>query len=457
MTYDLLIKNGTLVSGEGEVLMDIAVLDGKVVAQLTPGQDVDAKEVVDARGLHVFPGVVDGHCHMRDPGRMEREDFWTGTQAAAAGGITTACEMPISIPPVYTAEILKQRAETVQPRALIDFALYGTAGFENLDEIQGLADAGAVAFKTYLHPAEPGREKEFTGLICPDSGSQYEAMEAVARTGRRHCLHCETNEMVMMFTEKMKKSGRTDGLVHTESRPAVCEDSSVALSLAIGAVVDASMVICHMSSAGAVQLVKEAKARGVDVIAETCPSYIFMSDEYLSEFGPYAKNNPPLRSEANRQELWDYINDGTIDYIATDHSPWRPESKDGGIFTANSGIASFDMILPVMIDAINRDVINYGKAVVMLSEKPADVFKLGEKGHLKPGFDADFVLVNMKGEFVFDMKKSYSKAGETMHVFDGKKLSGKIQSTWVRGTKVHEDGKTLAEAGYGRFVRPQSC
>jgi allantoinase len=457
MTYDLLIKNGTLVSGEGEVLMDIAVLDGKVAAQLTPGQDVDAKEVVDARGLHVFPGVVDGHCHMRDPGRMEREDFWTGTQAAAAGGITTACEMPISIPPVYTAEILKQRAETVQPRALIDFALYGTAGFENLDEIQGLADAGAVAFKTYLHPAEPGREKEFTGLICPDSGSQYEAMEAVAKTGRRHCLHCETNEMVMMFTEKMKKSGRTDGLVHTESRPAVCEDSSVALSLAIGAVVDASMVICHMSSAGAVQLVKEAKARGVDVIAETCPSYIFMSDEYLSEFGPYAKNNPPLRSEANRQELWDYINDGTIDYIATDHSPWRPESKDGGIFTANSGIASFDMILPVMIDAINRDVINYGKAVVMLSEKPADVFKLGEKGHLKPGFDADFVLVNMKGEFVFDMKKSYSKAGETMHVFDGKKLSGKIQSTWVRGTKVHEDGKTLAEAGYGRFVRPQSC
>ncbi len=454
MTYDLLIKNGTLVSGEGEVLMDIAVLDGKVAAQLTPGQDVNAKEVVDARGLHVFPGVVDGHCHMRDPGRMEREDFWTGTQAAAAGGITTACEMPISIPPVYTAEILKQRAETVQPRALIDFALYGTAGFENLDEIQGLADAGAVAFKTYLHPAEPGREKEFTGLICPDSGSQYEAMEAVAKTGRRHCLHCETNEMVMMFTEKMKKSGRTDGLVHTESRPAVCEDSSVALSLAIGATVDASMVICHMSSAGAVQLVKEAKARGVDVIAETCPSYIFMSDEYLAEFGPYAKNNPPLRSEANRQELWDYINDGTIDYIATDHSPWRPESKDGGIFTANSGIASFDMILPVMIDAINRDVISYGKAAVMLSEKPADVFKLGEKGHLKPGFDADFVLVNMEGEFVFDMKKSYSKAGETMHVFDGKKLSGKIQSTWVRGTKVHEDGKTVAEAGYGRFVRP---
>lgn len=456
MIFDLLIKDGILVSGEGETPLDIAIHDGKVAALLTPGQDIAARETIDAGGLHVFPGIIDGHCHMRDPGRMEREDFWTGTQAAAAGGITTVCEMPISIPPVYTAEILKQRAETVQPRALIDFALYGTAGFENLAEIQGLADAGAVAFKTYLHPAEPGREKEFTGLICPDSSSQYETMEAVAKTGRRHCLHCETNEMIVMFTEKLKASGRTDGLVHTESRPAVCEDSSVALSLAIGGAVDASMVICHMSSAGAVQLVKEAKARGVDVIAETCPTYIFLSDEYLVNFGPYAKNNPPLRSEENRQQLWEYINDGTIDYIATDHSPWRPESKDGGIFTANSGIASFDMFMPLMIDAINRGVIGYGKAAAMLSEKPAEVFMLKEKGHLKPGYDADFVLIDMNSEFVFDKKNSYSKAGETMHIFDGMKLSGKIQSTWVRGTKVHENGTTVAPSGHGKFVRPQS-
>jgi len=257
-----------------------------------------------------------------------------------------------------------------------------------------------------------------------------------------------------MFTQKMKATGRTDGLVHTESRPAVCEDSSVALSLSIGAAVDASMVICHMSSAGAVQLVKEAKSREVDVVAETCPTYIFMSDEYLKEFGPYAKNNPPLRSEENRKKLWEYIYDGTIDYIATDHSPWRPESKDGGIFTANSGIASFDMFMPLMIDAINRGLIGFGKAAAMLSEKPAEVFMLKEKGYLQPGYDADFVLIDMNGEFVFEMKNSYSKAGETMHVFDGKKLLGCIRSTWVRGTKVHENGKTVAQAGHGRFVRP---
>lgn len=291
--FDLLIKNGTLVSGQGTALMDIAVTDGKVAAVFSPGQNISAKDILDATGLHIFPGVVDGHCHMRDPGRMEREDFWTGTQAAAAGGITTVCEMPISIPPVYTAEILHQRKETVQPRALVDFALYGTAGYENLDHVQELADAGAVAFKTYLHPAEPGREKEFTGIVCPDAGSQYETMEAVAKTGRRHSIHCEVNEMVNFFTARMKETGRTDGKVHSECRPAVCEDASVAMTLAIAANLDATVIIPHMSSANAIDLVKEAKARGVDVVAETCPSYLFMNTDYLDKFGAYAKNNPP--------------------------------------------------------------------------------------------------------------------------------------------------------------------
>lgn len=455
--YDLLVKNGIVVSGREAKPVDFAVKNQKIAAQFMPGQsDFEATQVIDAKGLYVFPGVVDGHCHMRDPGRMEREDFWTGTQAAAAGGITTVCEMPISIPPVYTAKILNQRAETVQPRSLIDFALYGTAGYENIDHIQELADAGAVAFKTYLHPAEPGREKEFTGLICPDAGSQYEAMEAVAKTGRRHCLHCETNEIVEMFTDRMKKTGRTDGLVHTECRPAVCEDASVALTLAIGARLNASLVICHMSSANAVQLVVEAKKRGVDVMAETCPSYIFMNDEYLSRFGAYAKNNPPLRSETNRRQLWDHIDNGAIDYVATDHSPWRPESKEGGIFAANAGLASFDMIMPLMVDAVNKGLFSPSKMVRLLSEKPAEVFQLDhQKGYLKPGYDADFVLVDMEADFVFDKNKSYSKAGENMHVFDGMKLSGKIKSTWVRGTNVHEEGQTTAPAGFGRFVKPQ--
>lgn len=453
--FDIIIKNGIVVSGTETKAMDVAISGGKVVALLEPNQDVDAAETVDASGLHVFPGVVDAHCHMRDPGRMEREDFWTGTQAAAAGGITTVCEMPISIPPVYTAEILEQRRDTVQPRALIDFALYGTAGYENLDHVQELADAGAVAFKTYLHPAEPGREKEFTGIVCPDAGSQYETMETVAKTGRRHCLHCEVNEMVNFFTARLKKTGRTDGKVHSECRPSVCEDASVGLTLAMAASLGAPVTICHMSSADAIVLVNEAKARGVDVVVESCPTYLFMNDGYLDKFGAWAKNNPPLRSEENRLRLWDHLLAGSIDYIATDHSPWRPESKEGGIFDAYAGMASFDMILPLMLDAINNGKLTAPQAARLLSERPAEVYDLNTKGRLMPGYDADFVLVNMDEQFIFDKSKSHSKAGEVMRVFDGMKLDGRIKSTWVRGTKVQEEGQTVAPAGYGQFVRPQ--
>ncbi len=453
--FDLLIKNGILVSGTDVRPTDLAISDGKVAALFEPGQQIEAGESVDAQGLHVFPGVVDGHCHIRDPGRMEREDFWTGTQAAASGGITTVCEMPISIPPVYTAEILYQRRDTVQPRALVDFALYGTAGYENLDHIQELADAGAVAFKTYLHPAEPGREKEFTGIVCPDAGSQYGTMEAVARTDRRHCLHCEVNDMVNFFTARMRKTGRTDGRVHSECRPQVCEDASVAMTLAMAASLNASIVICHMSSADALDLVREARVRGVDVVAETCPTYLFMNTDYLDKFGVFAKNNPPLRSEENRLRMWEHIAAGTIDYIATDHSPWRPESKQGGIFDAYAGMASFDMILPLMLDAINKGWISASKAAVMLSERPAEVFKLGRKGQLRTGFDADFVLVDMDATFVFDKSRSHTKAAELMHVFHGMELSGRIKSTWVRGTKVQEEGQTLGAAGHGQFVKPE--
>ncbi len=459
LMYDLIIGNGTVVFSDGARKTDLFVKDGKIVSDSSAEQAPEAVEYVNAEGLYIFPGCVDAHCHIRDPGRKEREDFWTGTQAAAAGGITTICEMPISIPPVYTGEILRSRAETVQPESLIDFALYGAAGYDNIDEIQGLADAGAVAFKTYLHPAEKGRENEFTGLICPDEGTQYDVMKAVAATGRKHSFHCENNPLVEFFTKRLVESGKTTGIAHALSRPSVCEDFSVASTIAMAASLDASITICHMSSPTAVQLVKEAKARGVKVSAETCPPYLFMDDSALEAFGPYAKNNPPLRSKKEAEGLWQYIEDGTIDFVATDHSPWRPESKTCGlddIFKAYAGMPGFDLLLPSFLDAINRQMLSFGDAARLLAEAPAKMANLTQKGSLAPGYDADFVIVDMNKQFVFDKDKSHSKAGEIMLPHHGRKFQGAILSTWLRGIKVQENGVTTAQPGTGQFVLP-SC
>lgn len=194
MIADLVVRGGTLVTPEGEDRLALAASDGRIVAVDRDDAMPPARETIVATGLHVLPGIIDTHVHLRDPGHPEREDWLTGTRAAAAGGITTVLEMPISVPPVYTAKILQQRAAHVQPRSLVDFALYGGASADNLEDIEAMAEAGAVAFKTFRTRAPVGREAEFVGICCPDAGRMLEVMERTARTGRLHVVHAEEQQ-----------------------------------------------------------------------------------------------------------------------------------------------------------------------------------------------------------------------------------------------------------------------
>ena len=302
----------------------------------------------------MFPGLVDTHVHLRDPGHTEREDFTTGTQAAAAGGITTILEMPISTPTVNSAEVFRQRRAIVGPKAIVDYALYGAAGHDNFDEIQAMVDEGAVAFKTFLHAPQPGREHEFVGLFCIDEGLLRDLMFVVAKTGVPHTFHCENNAMLHTLQHRLEASGRTDPMAHAEMRPTVVEDVSVATMLAIAAETGGRVQVVHMSSPRAAQLVKEAKARGVRVTGETCPHYLFLSEDELRAFGPYAKCNPVLRSNADREAFWAYVLDGTIDVIGSDHAPYVAEEKDRGsdnIFKAMAGFPGLEVQFPLMLSA----------------------------------------------------------------------------------------------------------
>ena len=190
MVHDLVVAGGTLVTSTGVRRADIAVTGGRIAAVEPPGTELEAATVVDAHGQHILPGVIDTHVHTRHPGVAEREDFLSGTSAAAAGGITTLFEMPISKLPVNSGDALARRAALLQPTAVIDYALYGGAGHDNLEAIAGQAAAGAVAFKTFLQPPPPSRLDEFAGLWCTDEVRLREVMRAVKATGLRHCFHC---------------------------------------------------------------------------------------------------------------------------------------------------------------------------------------------------------------------------------------------------------------------------
>jgi allantoinase len=459
MIADIVIRGGTLVSGQGERRAALAIHDGRIVAVDRDDAMPPARETIDADGLLVLPGVIDTHVHLRDPGRIEREDWLTGTQAAAAGGITTILEMPIAIPPVHTAAILRERAAVVQPRSVVDFGLYGGASADNLDDIEPMAAAGAIAFKTFRTRPVVGREREFTGICCPDAGQMLLVMERVARTGRLHVVHAEEQQILDVTEARARATDRRDGRVHALARPEVAETASIAQCIALARATGVRLQIAHVAAAEAVPLIAHAKAEGLRVTAETCPHYLMFTEDALAQWGPYAKCNPPLRSQATQDRLWDAVRTGVIDVLGTDHSPFLVEEKAphvDNIWAAPPGMPGLEEFLPLLLTAVRRGRLTAADLVRLTAETPARLFGLWpHKGALAPGADADVVLVDPAAERVHDHRHLYTKARETALLYDGVRFQGLPVLTMVRGRVVMRDGRVTGEPGWGRWLRPR--
>lgn len=458
MHADLVIIGGTLVTSEGEARGALAVADGRIIAVDRDEAMPSARETIDATGLHVLPGVIDTHVHLRDPGNPEREDWLTGTQAAAAGGITSILEMPISIPPVYTAAILRERAARVQPRSIVDFGLYGGASGDNLGEIEEMAAAGAVAFKTFRTRAFQGREAEFTGICCPDAGRMSEVLRRTAGTKLLHVIHAEEQQILDAAAEHVRGSGVRGGRAHALSRPEVAEVASVAQCIALAGDAAARLQIAHMSTGGAADLVASAKDRGLPVTAETCPHYLTFTEEALQRLGPFAKCDPPLRPQETVDRLWEAVGSGVIDVIGTDHAPFTTEEKERGaaeIGRAPSGFIGLEQHVPVMLTAVARGRITLPRLVRLISENPARLFGLWpRKGTLRPGADADLTLVDLRARRVHDHRMLYSKARSLGRIYDGMTFVGLPVATIVRGRAVMRHGRVTGLPGWGQWITP---
>ena len=458
MIADLVIRGGTLVTGQGERRGALAIREGRIVAVDRDDAMPEARETIEATGRHVLPGIIDTHVHLRDPGKVEREDWLTGTQAAAAAGITTILEMPLAIPPVYTAAILRDRAAIVQPRSIVDFGLYAGASGDNLDEIEPMAAAGAIAYKTFRTNPPKGREHEFTGICCPDAGKMLEVMERTARTGLLHVVHAEEQQILDVTEARARATGRHDGRAHALARPEVAESASVAQCIALARATGARLQIAHMSAAVAVDLVARAKAAGVRVTAETCPHYLMFTDDALAQWGPYAKCNPPLRPQETQDRLWEAVGTGVIDVIGTDHSPYMASEKApfvDNIWDATAGLPGLEEFVPLMLTAVHRGRLGLPQVARLMSENPARLFGLWpRKGNLAAGADADVVIVDTRIERVHDHRTLYTKSRETSLIYDGMRLHGFPVVTVVRGKIVMRDGQVTGAPGWGQWVKP---
>ena len=457
---DLLVKNGlTYVDGVFKKC-DVGVKDGKIACVAECGILGEAKRVIEAEGKYVIPGGIDTHVHIRSPGHDDREDFYTGTMSAAQGGCTTILEHPISTPPQYNKEILDNRKNIARDKCVVDYAFYGAAGGEFPEEITEIAKEGIVAYKSFLHQAPEGREKEFVGLTMANDAEILVGMREIAKTGLMMASHAENNDLITYNIAKMRAEGHTKPLDHCKSRPPITEYSTVAKLIMFAKETGCTLELAHMSTVESMELARKARFEGQKVFVETCPHYLLLDETALEKYGPFARCNPPLRPKETVEKLWDYVNDGTIDFIGSDHGPFLLSEKEQGnedIFKAFCGAPGVDLRLPLMLDAAARGKTTIERVVELLCVNPARCFNIyPQKGTISAGADADLVVFDMNDTTVVARDKSYSKGRETARIFDGWELGCKLNYTVVRGRVLMEDGVVDPDcAGYGQLVTPQ--
>lgn len=459
MKADLVIRNGRIYTDGAFFDGGIAAKDGVTVCVAKNDMLPDGADVIDAKGMLVLPGIVDSHVHVRDPGHRERGTFATESRAAAAGGVTCFMEHPISSPPPYSPEILRNRIKVAAPQSCVDYAFFGAAGSDYPEEVEKVAKEGIVAFKTFLHEPPEGREEEFRGLTMGDDGAILEGFEAVARTGKIIVIHAENNDIIQRLIKKFRAEGKVGFGFHEKSRPAISEVETVEKLIRFAKYTGTRICIAHVSTPESMELIKKAKFEGLEIYAETCPQYLLLCDEHACKIGPFAKWNPPLRDRASMEKLWDYVNDGTVDFIGSDHGPFLLHEKEKGlkdIFAAAAGSAPIELLLPLMYTAVRDGKLKLERMIELICERTPRIMNFfPRKGRIAVGSDADYVIVDTETPFIVDHKELITHAKDITTVCDGMKLYGKAVSTVVRGRAVMRD-RVLDDKseGWGKVIFP---
>lgn len=455
--FDLLIRGATVITPGGQRRLEVALQGDRIAALLQPDTPAEARETVDAAGKHLLPGAIDIHFHVRAPAYPARGTWESETRAAAAGGVTTVFEMPISKPCCATPEIFVARREQGKREAVVNFALYGAPGMLKPDLVQGMAEQGAIAYKIFTTDPVPGRLDEFEGLCVPEEWQQLRSLELVKETGLLSVVHAESQPLMNHYTKIVKATGRNDAPAHGESRPPLVEALAISKIATMNDLVGTPLHIAHVTSAHALQTLQKWQGHQ-DITGETCPQYLLFTEAALEQFGSYAKINPPLRKQDDLEALWEGIRDGSLISVTTDHSPFTVEEKERArtdIWAAPPGAPGVEFLVPMMLDAAAQGRVSLEQAVALISSNGARRFGIyGRKGLIAEGADADLTLVDLSAKTVVDREKEFSQSRSTDYFFHGRTFQGRVERTVVNGKTVFLNGQVLGKPGDGRFVRP---
>jgi dihydroorotase len=446
LTVDLVLTNAKAYLKNEIVDCSIALDGGKILKISKEANMPKSVAKRDLSSLLVLPGLIDAHVHLRDEGKAHKEDFYSGTAAAAAGGFTTVLDMPNNDPVTMSSVTLGHRMAIAEKKLLVNVGFYSE--FPNtLDEMEKIVQQGAIAFKLYL-------TEQVGGLDIDDDGALTEAFEAIRKLRTIVAVHPEDKQSIDNTIDKLKKAERNDVNAYLEAHSESVEVKAIKRILSIAKETNAHVHFCHVSTESGVKTICQEKNSATPVTCETTPHNLCLSAHDLRRIGTLALTMPPVREKRHMVALWNGLRNGCIDILASDHAPHALDDKKAKIiWKVAVGIPGLETTLPLLLTEVSRGRLLLADVVRLLSEKPAEIFKLKGKGLLKEGNSGDLTVVDLKRKYEIDASRFQSKAKYSP--FDGWQVEGRPVKTFVNGQLVMEEGDILTEPGSGNIVRSE--
>jgi dihydroorotase (multifunctional complex type) len=444
LIVDTVLTNAKAYIKQAIVDCNIAINNGKIhkIGKQTNMPNADTK--TNLENQLVLPGLIDAHVHLRDEQKSYKEDFHTGTAAAAAGGFTTVLDMPNNEPVTMSAETLRNRIKTAENKILVNVG-FRSEFPKNIKEIQAIANEGAIGFKLFM-------ANQIGGLDINNDHVIQEAFQTVNKLKLSTAVHPEDAQMLKRAEDEIKRHKKNNVAAFLQAHSAGVELKAVRRMLDIGRQDKMQIHFCHVSTQEGLEAIVEGKKSGTPISCEATPHHLFLSADDLKRIGMSAVTMPPLREKRHVEALWEGIRTGWIDIIASDHAPHAAKEKDAEtVWDVKVGIPGLETTLPLLLTEVNHGRLSIGDVVRLMAEKPAAIFKLNGKGYLKEDNDADLTVVDTRKRFRIDSSKFLSKAKYSP--FDEWEVEGKPVKTFVSGQLIMDNGEIVAKAGSGHIIR----
>jgi dihydroorotase len=441
---DIVLTNSKAYINKSMVDCSIAIDGGKIfkIGKETNMPKADTR--INLKKLVVLPGLIDVHVHLRDEEKAYKEDFYSGTAAAAAGGITTVFDMPNNAPVTMSNKALRNRMKIAENKILVNVGFYSEFP-KDIREIEGIVSQGAIGFKLFM-------TEQVGGANIYDDQALLEAFKAVTKINRVTAVHAEDEASLKRAEDMLKRNGRNDVNAFLKAHSEDVEAKAVERLLNIERKTGMRLHFCHVSTEDGLETIVEAKKSGMSVTCETTPHHLFLSAEDLKQIGALALTMPPVRERNHIAALWDGIRDGSIDIMASDHAPHTIEEKEAqSIWDVKVGIPGLETTLSLMLTEAKHGRLTIGDIARLMSENPAAIFRLKGKGSLKEGNTADLTVVDLGRKYKIDSSLFHSKAKYSP--FDDRTVEGKASKTFVNGQLIMDEDEIVAKPGSGEIIR----